>query len=121
MRVTSQARPSAGVGFAGDQAEVLQGAQLAGHGGLADADVGGEFRGPLPAEFVQPDEQAVRGGLQVGVDLPGHLALVGPGTPEQHGQFPLQRQEFLVCTTGRHLADDAVRAVVSVLVHVSTP
>src|SRR5690606_26538871 len=44
-----------GVGFAGNEAEVLERVELPGHRGLADADVGGEFGGPLLAAFIQTD------------------------------------------------------------------
>jgi hypothetical protein len=107
------------VGLADDQAEVLQRTELTGHRRLPDPDVRGEFRGALAAEFIQPDQQTVRGGLQVGVDLAGHLALVGAGPAQQHGQLPLQGQEFPVHTTRRRVGFDSTSAVVSVFVHVS--
>ncbi|MGX1477439.1 UNVERIFIED_CONTAM: hypothetical protein RKD50_006247 [Streptomyces canus] len=108
------------VGCAGDEAQVLQGAQLAGHRGLADADVGGQFGGTLAAAFIQTDEQAVSRRLQVGVDLAGHLALVGPGPAQQDGQLAFQREESgLVHTARRHVGPAPAPAAVSVFVHVS--
>lgn len=109
-----------GVGLTGDEPEFLQRAQLAGHGGLADADEGGEVGGALAAALAEPHEQAVRGRLQVGVDLPGHLALVGPGPPQQDGQLPLQGQELrLVHTTAGQVGFAPATAAVPVFVHVS--
>ena len=100
-------------------AEFLERPQLAGHRGLADADVGGELGRPLAAALIQTDQQPVGGRLQVGVDRAGHLPLAGAGAAQQHRQLAFQREEAGLLHIGRGpRGGGGFPAAVCVIVHV---
>ncbi len=91
--------PVDGIGLTGDQTELLQGMELTGHRGLADADVRGQFGGARRPHSSRREEEPVRGGLQVGVDLsaispeggPGRAAAAGSAAPAPARGHPRPR------------------------------
>ncbi len=73
------------VGLAGQQAELLQGGDLAADGGLVEHEVRGHVGGPAAAALGEQVEDAVGDQGQVGVQLGGLV----PGAAGEGGQFAL--------------------------------
>ena len=66
---------------------------LPAHGGLADREVVGQVGHPGPTHFLDTHQQSVRGGIDVGVHLPGQRTGGSAGPAHEHRDLAFQRRE----------------------------